>query len=854
VNERSLSEQTSESVVADLAASDFQVAPQTLCNRVASHLQQHPEIPGVLICEDVKLLGVISREKFLDLLSRPFGLELFMKRPIEAMLEAVLIEPLILHCSTRIDEASRLALTRPRDLVYEPVVVADPDGRVRLLSVYTLLLAQSRLLAAANETIQRQKNAADAANQAKSTFLANMSHEIRTPMNGVLGITEILLDTPISAAQRKYLQMIRESADSLLSVINEILDFSKIEASRLELETVDFSLRDCLGDALAAMALCAQSKGIELINRIHLDVPDRLCGDPLRLRQIVTNLVSNAVKFTHVGEIILEVAVQSRSAQAIEVYVQVRDTGIGIPPHKRAEIFDSFAQVEASTARTFGGTGLGLAISRKLIELMKGRIWVDSEVDRGSNFQFTAQFQLPALQVPPTKLLFPEGLLVLLVDDNHSSRTAIQEMLQSWRIRPLAVATISAAREVLANIREPVPFVLIDNALVGSDGFSFASELLEANPEVRVIMLLTADEHGFDVARCQQLGVSGYVTKPIKQSELFTAIAESLGIVHEEAAAVPLEAPLKRRRILLVEDGMVNQAVARGLLEPRGHTVVVANDGHEALAGFLRQPFDLILMDVQMPGMDGFEATARIRVRESITEAHTPIVAMTANAMTGDRERCLSAGMDGYLAKPIRKCELLALVETEWIESLTSRGSGHLVTQVSSIRSPATHGNDEFEAANTRSLGESRCVPDSIDIDWNRALEELSGDAALLTLVVNTLLEEAPNLWSMLRQALVGRNAGQLRLAAHTLKGSVSHLGVERLTSVLQLLEAAANAGEIDDAQRLLLQAEEDFSRLVPALNDFARSRRGCGCHSEVQCHSAVDGRDSGSLGTRHRD
>jgi two-component system, sensor histidine kinase and response regulator len=829
VNERTLSDQTSETVVADLAASDFQVAPQTLCNRVASQLQQNTEIPGVLICEDSRLLGMISREKFLDLLSRPFGLELFMKRPIEAMLEAVSVEPLILHCSTRIDEASRLALTRPRDLVYEPVVVADPDGRVRLLSVYTLVLAQSRLLAAANETIQRQKNAADAANQAKSIFLANMSHEIRTPMNGVLGLTEILLDTPISAAQRKYLQMVRESANSLLSVINDILDFSKIEASRLELETIEFSLRDCLGNALTAMALRAHSKGIELVSQIHSDVPDLVCGDPLRLRQIVTNLVSNAVKFTHCGEIVLDVAVQSRSAQAIQLYVQVRDTGIGIPSHKLAEIFDSFAQLNASTARTFGGTGLGLAISRKLIELMNGRIWVDSEVGRGSNFQFSARFELAAVQAPPAELPFADGLPVLVVDGNQSSRAAIEEMLHSWGMKPLAVETVPAAKETLAKIGKPVPLVLIDNALAGLDGFSFAIELLEAGTEARVIMLLTAGEHGFDVAGCQQLGVSGYVTKPIKQSDLFSAIAESFGIQQDEAAAVPPEPVARRRTILLVEDGMVNQAVARGLLEPRGHTVVVANDGHEALAQFSQQPFDLILMDVQMPGMDGFEATARIREREAITGTHTPIAAMTANAMTGDRERCLAAGMDDYLAKPIRKCDLLAVVEGEWIESLTSRGSGHPSIHASPIPLPAAPGNDELDATNARSLDESRCVSDAIHIDWDRALAELSGDAALLTLVINTLLEEAPNLLSMLRQALAGRNAGQLRRAAHTLKGSVSHLGVERVTSVLQLLEAAAKAGEIDDVQGLLLQVEEDFTRLVPMLRDFARSHRDRG-------------------------
>jgi signal transduction histidine kinase/DNA-binding response OmpR family regulator/HPt (histidine-containing phosphotransfer) domain-containing protein len=837
VTSNSNSDLAPKSVLADLPASDFQVSPETVGDSVAKVLQQNPDIPGVLICEHPKLVGMISREQFLERLSRPFGVQLFMNRPIQLMLDVERTDPLVLDSGTHVDRAAQIALGRPRDLVYQPIIIAYPGGNFRLLGVYTLLLAQSHLLVEANVIIQRQKDAADAANKAKSSFLANMSHEIRTPMNGVLGLTEILLDTPLSDAQYKYLKLIRESANSLLNVINDILDFSKVEASRLELETVQFALRECLGDALTALALRAQRKGIELVCRIRPDVPDLVVGDPLRLRQVVTNLVNNAIKFTECGEVVLEVEMHGCISDTVDLHIHVRDTGVGIPADKLSDIFNAFTQVGASTARTHGGTGLGLAISRKLIELMNGRVWVESEVDHGSTFHFTARLGLPTRAADPPRQISPiaDGTHVLVVDDNATTLAVLKEMLESWRITPLTASTIAAADELLVTAERSISLVVIDNALGREDGFDLARQLLTrrgASP--RVIMLLAASEHGFDLARCEELGVDACVTKPVKQSELFDAIAAALGGIH--AGGHPLEQsdlPLRRRTVLLVEDGAVNQTVARGLLEPRGHLVIVANNGHEALAKFSQRPFDLILMDVQMPGMDGFGATERIRQLESITGAHTPIAAMTANAMTGDRERCLAAGMDGYLAKPIRKCELLAVVESKWIESVTSHGSGDLIIHVSPIPPQAMPGHDEFDAAKTLSLSESHSVSDSIHIDWNRALAELSGDAALLALLVNTLLEEAPNLLSKLHRALAGRNAGQLRLAAHTLKGSVSHLGVERLTSVLELLEAAAKAGEMDDVQGLFLQVEEDFTKMVPVLNDFAKSRRDCGMPAE---------------------
>jgi two-component system sensor histidine kinase/response regulator len=589
------------------------------------------------------------------------------------------------------------------------------------------------------------------------------------------------------------------------------------------LETVSFTLRDCLGDALAALALRAQCKRIELVSRIRPDVPDRIVGDPLRLRQIVTNLVSNAIKFTECGEVVVEVNLHGWAAQLVELHVQVRDTGVGIPPDKLSEIFDAFAQVDRSTARTHGGTGLGLAISRKLIEMMNGRIWVESEAGRGSNFHFTAQFALPNDAVRPQSLIsgFADGLVALVVDDNATSREALSEMLESWRMIPLAADSISAAKEAIAAARRPIDLALIDNALGCDDGFALARQLLTQGASgTRVIMLLSAGDQGFDVARCQEVGADAYVMKPVKQSELFDAIASLLGGLQEDAEPhEESDLPPGCRTILLVEDGAVNQTVALGLLEPRGHTVVVANNGYEALAHFARQKFDLVLMDVQMPQMDGFETTRRIRRLETATGAHTPIVAMTANAMSGDRERCLAAGMDAYLSKPIRKRELLNIVEGTWMEALSNERRPVNDSSRPRIVAPA-------EAP----LGAGRkCqIATAPHVDWDQALKELGGDEELLLLVANTLLQEAPQLLSALRQAVADRDAKRLRLAAHTLKGSVSHLGAGPLVSSLQHLESAAEATRLDDVGMLAVEVEQGLAQLMPALADFVQEH----CHT----------------------
>ena len=719
-----------------------------------------------------------------------------MKRPIQVLLEVDPIAPLTLLGEMGIDEATRIALSRPRDLVYEPVVIRYANGRIRMQSVYMLLLAQSQLLAIANQTIHRQKEAADAANRAKSIFLANMSHEIRTPMNGVMGLTEILLDSPLSPDQHKHLRLIRDSANSLLNVINDILDFSKIEAGHLELEKVEFRLRDVVAESLAPFAQRAHSKGLELASRIQRKVPDTLLGDPMRLRQIITNLVNNAIKFTERGEIVVDVDTWHQQTSLIELHFGVRDTGIGIPLAKQSEIFEAFSQADASTTRKFGGTGLGLTICRRLAELMNGNMWVESRAGCGSNFHFRVRFELSenAEDASAPTTFWPDGLPTLVVDDNAVSREILQEMLVNWRLQPVLTDSVAGAEKVLGAAGRPFFLAIIDAAMPDTDGFVLAERLASRGPAaLRTVMLLSGGERGFDIDRCQRLGVSAFVTKPIKQSELFDAIATVLSPTVADRAIEPeyAELPAQRRRILLVEDGLVNQTVALGMLQPRGHEVVVANNGREALDQYSRQSFDLILMDVQMPGMDGLEATAAIRNMELETVRHIPIVAMTAHAMAGGREHGLRAGMDAYLTKPFRKHELLEIVEGRWIEELApSEGSFSLPKRsVENLSAVAGSDKNDIETADAiRSSDYSAKIDHdagSIVFDADRALAAVGADEALLRSVVGVFVEESPKLLAALWRGVAEQDATQVRLAAHTLKGSVSLFGIEPLRAAL---------------------------------------------------------------------